>query len=220
MRWPLNHSSSCIFPPHWLFISVLNLNIDPPAVLSLQGLRIDRPAPRLHRTVSLLVAGVTAMAATSRTVRKRNRQVRLCQSCTFANNSVGEIFFFFFFMKWAVSLLRFGIKQPHPVHPLHLTLYSPDGAIHHRNIPSVPAAGSYWRHESSIQKSHNAGTRTRCRATSAAKATLNSSCSPLSPFAFFYLSPTISVAIRAAHHSMAQLGHCQTKKKWGEGEEE
>lgn len=155
--------------------------------------------------------GNGSVTATSMNVRKRKRQVRLCQSCTFENNSGGENFFFFF-KNWAMSLLRFGIKQPHPVHPLHLTLYSPDGAIHQRNIPSVPAAGSYWRHEYSIQKSHDAGTRTRCRATSAAKATLNSSCPPLSPFAFFYLSPSISVAIRAAHHSMAQLGHCQTKK--------
>lgn len=69
-----------------------------------------------------------------------------------------------------------------------------------------------------MQKSHNAGTRTSRRATSAAKATLHSSGSPLSPFAFLYLSPSISVAIRAAHHAMAQLGHCQTKKWGGRGD--
>lgn len=105
-----------------------------------------------------------------------------------------------------------GILQSITLHP---TLYSPDGpsAIHHRDIPSVPAAGSYSRYESLIQKSHDAGTRTSRRATSAAKATLNSSRSPLSPLAFFNLSPSISVAISAAHHSMAQLGQCQTKKK-------
>lgn len=185
-------------------------------------LLIDSPVSHLHSTVFLLVARVTdSFPAIS--------ALRHCHLCDCEEQeTAGETSSILHFGKqqrwwenkrsvlWVFCFLNQAASSS-PSHFIWHSILMMARPACTTVIFSVPGAGSYWRYESSIQKSHNAETRTSRRATSAAKATLNSPCSSFSPFAFFYLSPSISVAIRAAHHSMAQLGHCQTKKMGGRG---